>query len=249
MSEEKPKATRKGATREERDLRQRILTDILAHLRVHGAENWDRVRNMYPDVLVGPPGSVPDRKFWRYVAAVRKPGKTAEGLDRIGEAPDEAKAYLKDAVNRATAEVAKDLPLAPSPSYVAGEAGGYKGPSIFAMIDELYLDAVAVRRKAMVIDKATGQMTVGADGVPVALNPGLLSISMRDRMNLINTMVTVRQEVWDLQRNEDFYREIIDIIVTEIGGADPVLMRRVMDRLKVLNDARGVTVYSNPTAD
>lgn len=203
------------------------------HLATVGANNWKIVLDRFPDV--------PEPTKWRWIrqakeADVPKPQlinakaklvqkvKKAGGTDRQREAR----------ANK-TEPIAKHLPAAPSPNYIArtGEAG-LQNLDFVAEIHKLYADATMLRAYAMKnrTDPETGEVNEAIN------NPAAFDKSIVRRASLLETAIKAVQEVWDLRTMQNFYETIID----EIGKESPECQRRIMERLAELNQRQGLTL-------
>lgn len=206
---------------------------VSQHLATVGANNWRVVLEQFPDV--------PEPTKWRWIreakaADVPRPElinakaklvqkvKKAGGTDRQREARENG-----------TEPIAKHLPAAPSPTYIArtGESG-LQNLDFVAEIHKLYSDAQKLRAYAMKTrtDPETGEM------VEAINNPAAFDKSIVRRAALLETAIKAVQEVWDLRTMQNFYETIID----EIGKESPETQRRIMERLAELNSRQGMTL-------
>jgi hypothetical protein len=114
---------------------------------------------------------------------------------------------------------------------------------ILDVVAAIYRDAEQMRMRAAAVDKVTKQILYNEDGDPIlGGNTRLWRESIHDRLKSIEVLLAVQQQVWDLEKNEQFYRAIIEIVVDEIGPANPDIQMRIMERLKKLNDERGMNI-------
>ena len=141
----------------------------------------------------------------------------------------------REAEENGTERIAKHLPAAPSPNYIArtGEAG-MANLDFVAEIHKLYADATLLRTYAMKMrtDPATGEVTESIN------NPAAFDKSILRRASLIETAIKTVQEVWDLRQMQNFYQ----IVIEEIGEESPECQRRIMERLAALNARQGFTL-------
>lgn len=203
------------------------------HMASVGSTNWKDLLAQFPDV--------PEPTKWRWIrlakeADVSRPElinakakivqkvKKAGGTDRQREAR----------ANK-TEDIARHLPAAPSPAYIArtGEAG-LQNLDFVAEIHALYADAQKLRAYAMKtrVDPETGEM------VEAINNPAAFDKSIVRRASLLETAIKAVQEVWDLRTMQHFYETVIE----EIGKESPEVQRRIMERLAELNSRQGYTL-------
>lgn len=213
--------------------KQAFIADVQKHLATVGSNNWSVVLDAHPDIAVA--------TKWRWIreakqADVTKPQlinakaklvqkiKKAGGTDRQREAQADG-----------TERIAKHLPAAPSPNYIArtGE-NGLQNLDFVAEIHALYADATMLRTYAMKTrtDAETGEQ------VEVINNPNAFDKSILRRASLLETAIKAVQEVWDLRTMQNFYQTIIE----EIGEESPECQRRIMERLAALNARQGMTL-------
>lgn len=210
-----------------------FIAAVTQHLATVGANNWNVVLDQFPEV--------PAPTAWRWIrltkeADVPKPQlinakarlvqkvKKAGGTDRQREAR----------ANK-TEPIAKHLPAAPSPAYIArtGETG-LQNLDFVAEIHALYADASMLRAYAMKdrTDPETGEVR------EVINNPAAFDKSIVRRAGLLETAIKTVQEVWDLRQMQAFYETVIE----EIGRESPDTQRRIMERLAALNSKVGFTM-------
>lgn len=217
----------------EHPLKSAFKTAVAQHLATVGANNWKVVLDQFPDV--------PEPTKWRWIreaksADVPRPElinakaklvqkvKKAGGTDRQREARENG-----------TERIARHLPAAPSPDYIArnGEAG-LQNLDFVAEIHALYADARKLRTYAVKTrpDPETGEL------VEVINNPAAFDKSIVRRADLLETAIKAVQEVWDLRTMQAFYETVIE----EIGKEAPDVQRRIMERLADLNSRAGMTL-------
>ena len=61
---------------------------------------------------------------------------------------------------------------------------------------------------------------------------------MMRRLNVIDTAIKAMGEIWNLRTMQDFY----EVVVQEIGRADPETQQRIMQRLAALNAKTGMSM-------
>ena len=128
------------------------------------------------------------------------------------------------------------MPAAPTPAYLSGAgAKALQGIDYLAEVNALYVDAMMLRDFAV-------KAGTGADGqaIEVIKNPNIFERQIAGRLRIIEGAVSTMRELWDLQRMQSFYETIID----EVAKESPDCQRRIMDRLRVVNEQQGMTIYS-----
>jgi hypothetical protein len=205
-------------------LRDTVMAEIATHLKVHGPKDWHLIRDRYPAELGGPTGSVGERKFYRWVKRVQDgilPGAKAE------------------AIKKAKSAVSRNLPATPPPEYITRRgAAATRNIDFLTTLSEVVGDIELMR-------EYSSEMKDGARKIK---NPMYFDISIKRRLDVMETAIRIMQEVWDLERMEGFYYEIIDIISSEILPIEPAIAKRIMTRLQALNDKRAMTVHANAPA-
>lgn len=206
---------------------------VSQHLATVGANNWKVVLDQFPDVA--------EPTKWRWIreaksADVPRPeliNSRAKLIQKVKKLPPDARTI--EARENGTEHIAKQLPAAPRPEYIArtGEAG-LQTLDFVAEIHKLYADASMLRAYAMKLrtDAETGEVTEAIN------NPAAFDKSIVRRAGLLETAIKAVQEVWDLRQMQAFYETIID----EIGKESPETQRRIMVRLADLNAKTGMTL-------
>lgn len=206
---------------------------VARHLATVGANNWRVVLEQFPDV--------PEPTKWRWIreakaADVPRPeliNAKAKLVQKVKKLPPDARTI--EARENGTEHIAKQLPAAPRPEYIArtGETG-LQNLDFVAEIHKLYADAQKLRAYAMKTrtDPDTGEM------VEAINNPAAFDKSIVRRAALLETAIKAVQEVWDLRTMQNFYETIID----EIGKESPEAQKRIMARLAELNSRQGMTL-------
>jgi hypothetical protein len=207
-------------------------TAVAQHLATVGANNWKVVLYQFPDV--------PEPTKWRWIreaksADVPRPeliNSRAKLVQKVKKLPPDAR--TAESRENGTEHIAKQLPAAPRPEYIArtGEAG-LQTLDFVAEIHRLYADASMLRAYAM-------KNKTDADGVVTEAinNPVAFDKSIVRRAGLLETAIKAVQEVWDLRTMQNFYETIID----EIGKESPETQKRIMVRLADLNSKSGMTM-------
>lgn len=206
---------------------------IKLHLQTHGSEDWHIVLTQFPDV--------PSASMWRWIreAKADKPSKA-----ELSTAKARTRARMRkiavdredEAFEAGTVHIAKHVPAAPTPAYVSrAGAKALQGIDYLAEVNALYVDAMMLRDFAV-------KAGTGADGqqIEVIKNPNIFERQIAGRLRIIEGAVSTMRELWDLQRMQSFYETIID----EVAKESPDCQRRIMDRLRVVNEQQGMTIYS-----
>lgn len=226
------------------DLKDRILAEIAAHVRVYGRAQWDKVRERpeFAHVIGKEAGPAGRRKFFRWVDTVCAPrpddadgpGRPHEGREASGEA-------LSDAQKRALLAAQKNIPAAPSPAYLMRKGADADNQINFlAIVHEIMGDVTKLRAMSLKDDPDAPDGT----GKRIS-NPHLFGQAIDKRLRVMETALKVMQEIWDLQYQQRFYDEITSIIVEELT-IYPDIQERVIRRLADLNNRRGMTLFAEP---
>ena len=211
-----------------------VLDAITRHLRVVGPREWDSVRKRFPNVF--PMDETGRRKLMRWVKRVRD----KSGLELGAEAHrnENHKVKRRKDVAQATLAIAKNIPMAPPPDYLEGSCRRHPPVKMqridfLAGITRVYADAERMRAFSMKDDPND------PDGESIK-NPMYFDASIKRRLDVLTGAVQVMREIWDLQRMEDFYNAIIDVI----GEVDPTTQVKLMTKLKDLNAKHGMTIHA-----
>lgn len=196
--------------------RQKCIDDINNHLNTVGPSHWDEVRKRHPGVAA--------RTFWRYVQRVRR-GAT-------GYTP-EAKNFhtvIQRELERAqTAAISESIPVMPPPSIIASRGDdGRRKLDFLRHLDEMMEDCLRLRQWSMKPDK---------DGVIQIQNPMYYQQSIKLRAEVLNTAINAMKHLWDLTKMQGLY----DAIIQEISHLDEKTGRAILERLRELDDERGMT--------
>lgn len=209
----------------------RVLEAVKKHLATHGSTNWDMVLRQFPHV--------PESSIWRWIRSVKK-----EVPDRpeLINAKSKVMQKTKHAINARTVEakingtshIAKHIPAAPSPQYIAQSgAQGMANLDVMSEINLLYRDATMLRQFGIKENE---------DGSESIKNPAVFEKSIQRRADLLETAINAMREVWELGRMDKFYNAIVDAI----AQTDPATQRRIMVVLADLDAQYGMTM-SMPT--
>jgi hypothetical protein len=214
------------------ELKAQVLADIRAHMSIYGSNEWDKVLDKYRT-------QVAERTLWRWIAQIRDGNKPLPPTANKVPPPvqEQIDAAVEDGANRARLALVKNIPAAPSPSYMA-KAGVRAEHQIdfLTQVTKLMADGEMLRAYAVTDDAA-------APGREKIKNPVVFANSITQRLRVMETAIKVMQEIWDLEAMQRFFDEITAIIVDEMA-AFPELQVAVLKRLKALNDARGITPYA-----
>jgi hypothetical protein len=212
--------------------KQLFLAACQHHLSTVGSNNWNKVLEAFPDVQVS--------SAWRWIrqakeADVPRPeliNARAKLIQKVKKLPKDDRTI--EARANKTEHIAKHIPAAPSPAYIArtGEAG-LQTLDFVAEIHKLYSDASMLRTFSMVI----GKDEAGNETEKIK-NPAMFDKSIARRAGLLETAIKAVQEVWDLRQMQNFY----ELIIEEIGRESPEAQRRIMVRLAELNSRAGMTI-------
>ena len=209
------------------------MADVANHLATVGSSNWSAVLARHPELA--------EASKWRLIrmakeADVPRPeliNAKAKLVQKVKKLPKDARRVEAEA--NGTEKIARHLPAAPSPSYIAkhGEAG-LQNLDFVAEIHALYADAQKLRAYAMKnrVDAESGEVT------EVINNPAAFDKSIVRRASLLETAIKAVQEVWDLRTMQNFY----ETVIVEIGKESPECQRRIMERLAELNSKTGMTL-------
>ena len=130
----------------------------------------------------------------------------------------------------AARKAARNLPASPPPEYIAKHPGeARRNMDFLGRLEHLYSDAEMLRAYSM---------TKGADGADKIKIPTFFAQSIKLRSELLDNALKAMAQVWDLQRMQGFY----ELIMKEIGDADPETQKRILVRLQELNARVGMTM-------
>lgn len=186
---------------------------------------------------------VAEATIWRWIRAVKlETPDRPELINAKSKVMQKTKRAINDrtveAKVKGTTHIAKHIPAAPSPAYIAQTgAAGMANLDIMVEINDLYRDARLLRQFGM-------KTKINEDGTETEeiKNPAVFEKSIQRRADLLETAISAMKEVWELNRMEKFYNAIIDAI----GEVDPNTQRRIMVVLADLNAQYGMTM-SMPT--
>jgi len=203
---------------------------IRVHLSTRGNGDWEAVLTQFPDV------SAPS--MWRWIREVKagapEGAQLKTAVSRIRRSLKDDKVYrTEEASQQAVRHIADQLPAAPRPEYIARTgSAGLENIDFVREIRHLYSDALMLRAYCTKVDAETGQESIK--------QPMLFEKQIARRASLIETSIKTVQELWDLRTMQGFYQAIIE----EIGKEAPDVQHRIMDRLRALNNERGMTMFT-----
>lgn len=215
----RPKEERKGE----------IIAAVTEHLKVDGPGNWDALMAKYPEVSRA--------TFFRYIKEAREriEGAAAEHGGKALRLAQKQIAARVESSDTTQKKIKAHLPVAPSPAVVAAaQADAISSFNFFAFFGRIVSDLDLVRGSAV---------TVGADGMEKARNPVLLDRNLSRRLQALETYLHSIETVYNLER----IRELYDLIIDEVGKADPDIQRAVLVRLRELDNKRGITMNARIT--
>lgn len=201
---------------------------ILDHVQVVGGKNWRDVFELFPDIPVS--------TMWRWARELKRanPPPEAIALARanirsVTEGVEIARAVEARAAG--VEEIARHIPAAPSPAYLATSGQqGMNNLNFMVEFRRLYADAEMLR---------TYSVNAAKEGEPEKIkNPLAFDRSVQRRLSVLEGYVKVSQQIYDVRMMADFY----DSIIAEIKAEQPQVAQRIMKRLADLNARRGMTI-------
>jgi hypothetical protein len=125
---------------------------------------------------------------------------------------------------------ARHLPAAPAPEYIAAKpVEARQNIDMLSRLESLYADAELLRAYSMTRD---------VDGNEKIKIPTFFSQSIKLRADLLDNALRAMAQVWDLQRMQKLH----DLIIEEVGKADPETQKRITAALKDLDARVGITM-------
>ncbi len=204
---------------------QAIIDACRDHMMVDGSTDWQVVRLRF--------AGVPRSTFFRLAEIARQQIEGAAAASDSPEALRNAQQRIRrniDSPKTLQAKVKLHLPSAPSPSVVA-EMDPAERRQVFDFMG--YFQGV-VRDADMMRNKAVREK----DGVEELANPMLMDLSVRRRLQIMETYMQSMEQLYNLEKIQELYRLVID----EVGKADPVVQQAILARLRILNNRTGMTV-------
>lgn len=205
-------------------LRAEAIAAIQAHLAAHGSKNWKPLLEKYE-------GQVSQNTLWTWI---REAKEMAAASPVLAAAKTAIQTVVTGREDQLPASVAENLPATPSPDYISKT--GERGLAQFDMIleiNKLYDDAKMLRAFSVKEVKGEDGSTIEHIKNPVAFDK-----SIARRANLLETSIRAVQEIWNLRTMQAFY----EVVVEEIGKADPETQKRIITRLAELNARTGMSM-------
>lgn len=211
--------------------KQEVLKAIKNHLAEFGAKNYRPLLDACCDV--------PERTVWRWISAVKNDPPSHDEIFAAHEA----------LLARTTAAAVSEIPpppprigageVTPPPPVTVATVGvkeSFRKLDFAEEIRRLYADAEMLRAHAVkaATDAQTGEVT------EKIRDASTFEKSIKARAGLIETSLKVLEELWNAQRAQQFYR----IIVEEIGKNDLDTQKRILQRLRIVNERHGMTISS-----
>lgn len=219
------------------EMKRKILVAISDHMVEHGRHHWNLVRERpeFAPVIGKESGPAGQRKFYRWVAQVSQP--IPPDKTRPHEARQVAENAMEIASLRARSAADQNLPAVPTPSYfLRAGADAERQVNLLAVVNQTLIDAERLRDHAMRPDENT------PGGAAIA-NEKAFDASIRRRLDVVQTAVNLRREIYDLEYYEKFYRAVGDIIIEELS-AFPEVQGRVIERLAEFSRSQGMVVQA-----
>lgn len=210
------------------DKKRAILTAIHEHLMLEGPKNWDKVQERFPEI------SRPT--LFRYIKEVREQVEDAAGViskEQLIFAQKRIRSKV-EAPEKVQEKIKAHLPVAPSPAVVAADQkNALAAFDFFAFFGQIVKDAELARDSTV---------TIGPDGEQKIRNPVMMDRSIARRLSIIETYLHSIETVYNAERLRDLY----ELIIEEVGKADPDIQQAVLARLRALNNKRGLTMAARP---
>ena len=201
--------------------REEILAAIRVHLINVGPHGFDALHAKFPEI------SRPT--FYRWLKDIRESNDVELPRGALATTQKRIKEVI-ETVEKTTEKVSKHLPTAPSPAIVAAKGDdAVVNISFMGRLESLYRDAEMIRAFSV---------TTAEDGSEKIKNPLYFISSIKQRKELLDTALHAMAEVYELQRIQQMY----DMILAEIGKEDPELQKRILERLRELNNRHGLTI-------
>jgi hypothetical protein len=211
------------------DLRRQVRTDVENYLFEHGP---DGVTDEIVSRWVGETTKACLTQMVESIVQNDPPSPAMLDLARariaakIGDTPTMRE---REAQANGTDHIARHLPAAPSPAYIAKHGvDELERLDIFVELNKLFHDANLMRTAAIRVD---------TNGQEKVINPRTFDKSISRRLEILATTLSTQRELWDLQRMETFYNTIIETI----AGAAPEVAKEIQKRLSLLNINIGMT--------
>ena len=192
---------------------------------VHGSKDWPLLFERFE------PRGVAKTTFWTWIREVKE---SAAPSPVLAAAKTAIQTVVEGRESQLPEGVSEHLPATPSPDFISKH--GARGLAQFDMILEikkLYADAEMLRSYAI-------KEVHGDDGETreQIKNPVAFDKSIARRANLLETSISAVQQIWNLRTMQNFY----EVVVQEIGKADPDTQKRILVRLAELNQRTGMNL-------
>lgn len=201
--------------------REACMRDIEHHIKTVGPHEWKMVMARHP--------MVSERMFYRYVARAR--GMGASKAKVFTPEPDTVRDAIKHLAQRAqTAAMKENIPHPPSPAIIAMDGlDARRKLDFLCHVHEMLGDCDLLREWSLRRDE---------DGTVRVHNPMYFSKAINQRGQILEIAIAAMKALWDIQRMQKFY----DQVVEEVAKENPDTGRRLMMRLQELDNERGMTM-------
>ena len=193
-------------------IKLQAVNDIQQHLQDVGSKDWADLRVKYKDV--------PEATFYRWVKAIKLGKLTTKKT--VVAAKKEIEKKIKNGQR-----VAKVLPAAPSPDYIAKSQSknGLDMVAFLTQYESLYEDTLMLRESSFTKEGKLRNMRTFSESVKL-------------RTSLLDTKLKAMKEIWDLQQMQKFY----EIVLLEIQQESPETVKRIIKRLRDANALHGMSI-------
>lgn len=206
---------------------QDVIVELLDVLTADGDDaDLQAMRQRYPDI--------PRSTFFRLLDAAKKrfdaDELTGAGKRKLQRAQAKINRSISSPPPVLTREIVQHLPTAPSPSVVAAMDPEERA-KVFDFVSyfrSVVRDAEMLRAKAVRMEC----------GVEVLANPMLMDLSIRRRLQVMDTYLSSMDQLYNMEKIQELYSTVID----EVGKADSGVQAAILARLRDLNNARGLTI-------
>lgn len=206
-------------------IKDEVVAAIHAHLAVHGSKNWSVLFERFE------PRGIHKTTFWSWVKEVKT---AAAASPALAAARTAIQTVVEGRETQLPEGVSGHLPATPSPNFISKT--GARGLAQFDMILEikkLYADAEMLRAYSVKEVK-----TEDGEAREHIKNPVAFDKSIARRASLLETSISAVQQIWNLRTMQSFY----EVVVQEIGKADPDTQKRILVRLSELNQRTGMNL-------
>lgn len=196
------------------DKKQRaaLIAAIEKHLGKHGAKDWSKVRDRFPDV--------PESTFWRIAKQVKEAPASPDALTNARKRISARNRGAKDATE------AQPASASPSPAVVAKHGDdAFAGFDYLKEVGELYADAKHLRT-----------FSLGTDGK--IRNPAFFEKSIARREAILDTAASLLERFCSIEASE----RLFSILMDEIAAADRETAHRIIKRLRAVEKNVGALI-------